>query len=325
MRIGILATAMAIAPVAIWSRASFAVEGPAAAGPIGGSDMRSALPAPPGLYGGTVQAFAVTTGFVDGKGDRIPGLRDAKLKKAIGGPFLIYVPEATVFGGSLAFGGIMPLVRQCGKLFTGTDRDCESGVGDPYVEAHWSRFFGTWRPSKDPDAYPIAEGLAVLMGVGAVVPIGEYEHRDPRAQAISAGTGIWDVSPTIALTYTTQPWLGEGTEFSAKIFWNNYFENRKTNYRTGDLINLDFAVTEHVGPLQVGLAGTYALQPEDDKLSGRRIPPDGRRGELLQLGGVAAYDMPAYGTSLKLKATTTAHAENTVRYWTIVTSWITKF
>ena len=84
-------------------------------------------------------------------------------------------------------------------------------------------------------------------------------------------------------------------------------------------------MTEHVGPLQVGLAGLYAWQPQDDRVSGKRIPPDGRRGEILQLGGVAAYDMPSLGASLKLKATTSAYAENTVKYWSVVTSWITKF
>ncbi|MFC3694237.1 SphA family protein [Chenggangzhangella methanolivorans] len=322
MRVGVWAAGVA---AAVWCGPSAAVEGPAAAGPIGGTDMRSALPLPPGFYGGTVQAYAETRGFVDGKGNRVFGLEDAKLTKAIGGPFLMYVPDATVYGGLLTFGGLLPFVRQCGKLFAGQDRACENGMGDPYVEAHWSRFFGTWRPSKHPDAYPIPEGLSVLFGLGAVIPVGEYDHRDPRAQAISAGTGIWDVSPTVALTYTTPAWLGEGTEFSAKLFWNNYFENRKTDYRTGDLVNLDFAVTERFGPLQAGLAGIYAFQPQDDRISGRRIPPDGRRGELLQLGGVAAYDLPSLGTSLKVKATTTAHAENTVRYWSVVTSWITKF
>ncbi len=308
-----------------WAQGASAVEGPAAAGPIGGTDIRQALPAPPGVYGGTVQAFAKSRGFVDGKGDRVPALREGKLVKAIGGPFLVYVPDTTVLGGTLTLGGIVPFVHQCGNLFAGEDRDCKTGMGDPYVEADWSRFFGTWRPSKHPDAYPIAEGLAVLFGLGAVLPLGEYDHRDLRAQAISAGTNIWDVSPAVAVTYTTAPWLAEGTEFSGKLFWNNYFTNHKTDYRAGDVLNLDFAVTEHVGPLQVGLAGIYATQLEDDRLAGRRIPPDGRRAELLQLGGVAAYDMPSLGTSLKIKATTTAHAENTVRYWSVVTSWITKF
>lgn len=323
--VGLRVRALAAAIAVLWSHGASAVEGPAAAGPIGGSDIRSALPAPPGVYGGAVQVFAKSAAFVDGDGKRIPAFRDGKLAKAIAGPFLIYVPETTLWGGSLAIGGFLPFVRQCGNLFTGQDRDCKTGMGDPYVEANWSRFFGTWRPSKHANAYPIPEGLAVLVGAGFVAPLGQYDSRDLRSQAISAGTNVWDVSPTVAMTYTTAPWLGEGTEFSGKFFWNNYFRNAKTDYRTGDVVNLDFAVTEHFGPLQVGLAGTYAKQVEDDTLSGRRAPPDGRRAELLQIGGVAAYDFPSLGTSLKLKATTTAHAENTLRYWSVVTSWITKF
>ena len=119
--------------------------------------------------------------------------------------------------------------------------------------------------------------------------------------------------------------LAEGTEFSAKFYWNNYLENPETNYRTGDLLNLDFAVTEHIGRWQVGVAGFYAWQIEDDKIGGVRIPPDGRQGELLQLGGVVAYDMPEYGSSVKVKALRSVEAENTVHSWGVAATWIKGF
>lgn len=302
-----------------------AVEGATAAGPIGGADIRSALPAPPGLYGGAVLGVVGSKRFVDGDGDTVPGLGHAKLTKAIGGAFVFYVPETTVFGGSLAFGGLLPLSHQCGKLFAGTDQTCKSGIGDIYVEANWSRFFGTWRPSKYPDAYPIPEGLSVMFGLGAVAPVGGYDARDPLTRTLSAGNNTGVIAPTVALTYTTPAWLAEGTEFSAKLFWQNHFKNPKTDYLAGDLIDVDFAVTERIGPFQAGFAGIYAVQTDDDQIAGVRIAPDGRRGEILQLGGVASYDMPARAMSMKVKATTTAYAKNAVSYWSLVTSWITKF
>ena len=43
-----------------------AIEGPTAAGPIGGTDIRSALLPPPGVYGGTMQLGAATLEFLDG-------------------------------------------------------------------------------------------------------------------------------------------------------------------------------------------------------------------------------------------------------------------
>ena len=80
-----------------------------------------------------------------------------------------------------------------------------------------------------------------------------------------------------------------------------------------EVLDLDFAVSERIGRFQVGVAGFFGTQITDDKQFGVRIPPDGRRGEVLDLGGVLAYDMPEYGASVKIKGLTTVITENTVR------------
>ena len=90
-------------------------------------------------------------------------------------------------------------------------------------------------------------------------------------------------------------------------------------------MNLDFAITEHIGRFQVGLAGFYAWQIDDDRIAGTVIPPDGRRGQALQLGGVIANDMPEHATSMKLKAIASPFAENTVTSWNVVFGWIKKY
>lgn len=307
------------------SVSSQAVEGPTAAGPIGGTDMRSGMLPPPGLYYGTIQLVAGTIDFLDGRGKTAPGLEGAHLTKGVGGPFLYYVPDLKVLGGHVAIAGIVPAVHQCGHLFAGQRDDCDTGIGDPYVEIAWSRFFGTWRPSEIAGDYPIAEGLSVLVGFGAVIPAGKFSSRDPLAQALSAGTNIWDFAPTVAVTYTTPPILAEGTELSAKLYWNNYLENSDTDYQTGDVLNVDFALTEHIGHFQVGLAGLYAVQIDDDRISGMRIPPDGRRAEVFQIGGVVGYDMPEHASSVKVKGLVAPFAENTVTSWGVALSWIKKY
>jgi hypothetical protein len=280
---------------------------------------------PPGVYFGTVQLVARTIDFKDRNGDTVPGLEDAQLEKGVAGPFMYYIPETKVFGGTVAIAGIVPAGVICGHLFAGTSDDCDSGVGDPYVEVAWSRYFGTPRPSLYPGAYPVLEGLSVLVGFGTVIPLGRFDGADPLRQALSVGTNIWDFAPTAAFTYTTAPVLAEGTEFSAKIYWNNYLENPETDYFTGDLFNIDFAVSEHIGRWQVGVAGFYAWQVADDKISGVSIPPDGRRGAAFQIGGVVGYDMPEHGSSVKLKAIASPYAENTVTSWNAVLSWIKKY
>lgn len=300
------------------STSAFAVEGPTAAGPIGGTDIRSAMLPPPGVYVGTAFLAAGTTDFVDGKGDNIPILRDAHLTKQLNGTFIFYVPKTTVLGGSIGMGAMLPTGNQCGHLLEGQDNRCEQGVDDPYVELDWSKSFATPRASKYPGAYPIMEGLTVMLGLGIVIPTGSFDGSDPLTQALSIGTNIWDFAPAAAVTYMTRPILFEGTEFSAKLYWNNYLENPDTDYRTGDLLNLDFAITERIGRFQLGVTGFYAVQVEDDKLMGASIPPDGRRGELVQLGGVVNYDMPEYATSLKVKASHSFAAENTVESWSVL-------
>ncbi len=304
---------------------ALAVEGPTAAGPIGGTDVRSAMLPPPGLYGGVILLGASTLDFVDGNGETIPALRDAHLAKELAGPFLYYVPEVKVLGGSIGLGAIIPAGNQCGHLFVGDSDRCTLGVGDPYVEIDWSRSFGTLRPSKFSGAAPILQGLTILAGFGVVVPVGTYDASDPTEKALSIGNNIWDLAPTVAVTYTTPPILAEGTEVSAKFYWNNYVENSITHYLTGDLLDLDFAVSEHIGRFQVGVAGFYAVQVEDDKLFGIPIPPDGRRVEILELGPVVNYDMPEYSSSVKVKALGTLIAANTVTSWGVVFGWIKKF
>ena len=307
-----------------WTTGALGAEGATVAGPIGGTDIRSAQLPPPGLYGGMVFVYATAREFVDGSGHAIPALTGLKLARNLAGPFLFYVPDFQVLGGSVAIGGIVPGGSECGRLFEATQQRCVSGIGDPYVEAVWSRFFGTVRPSRYPGAYPIAEGLTIELGFGAVIPIGKYNVDDAVNRGLSIGNNIWDLAPIVAFTYTTPPILAEGTEISARLYWNNYLTNPATQYSTGAVLNTDFAVSEHIGRFQVGAAGFYIKQVADDKQFGVPIPPDGRRAEVLMIGGVLGYDMPEYGASMKLKILQTAVIANSVNSFGVSFGWIKK-
>jgi hypothetical protein len=290
-----------------------AIEGSAAAGPIGGTDIRSAQLPPPGLYGGIVLFSATAFDFVDGSGNTIPGFDEARLHRNFTGPFLLYVPSLQVLGGSIGLAGIAPNGIECGRLFAVTPSRCVAGLSDPYVEIAWSRGFGTWRPSRYPGALPIHEGLTVALGSGAVIPIGRYNPVEARTQGLAIGSNIWDFAPSLAVTYTTRPILAEGTEVSAKVYWNNYLINPDTQYATGALVNVDFAVSERIGRFQIGVAGLYFRQVADDRSAGVRVPPDGRRAEVLNIGAVLGYDMPEHGMVAKVKVLTSGFAENAVR------------
>jgi len=292
---------------------ALAIEGSSAAGPIGGTDIRVAQLPPPGVYGGAAALWAEAFEFDDQNGKPIPALSEAHLQRYRAGAFLVWVPDFQLAGGTFGLLGVVPGGIECGHLFALTPSRCISGVGDPYVEIAWSRFFGTVRPSRYPGAFPIAEGLTLAFGFGAVIPAGRYDPLIANLQGLTIGNNVWDFAPNIAVTYVTPPFLADGTEISAKLFWNNYLVNPDTHYQTGTLLNLDFAVSEKIGRFQVGVGGFYAFQPEGDTIFGVPVPPNGRRGEALQIGPVIAYDMPEHFAVAKLKILESLIAVNTVK------------
>ena len=182
-------------------------EGPTIAGPVGGTDIRSAQLPPPGLYGGILLLpGSPAYDFVDGNGKTIAALSSARLTKWFNGPFLLYVPDIKVFGGSVGLAGIVPNGAICGRFLANTPDECNSGVGDPYVEISWSRSFGFLRPSNFPGAYPIHQGLTTMFGFGAVLPLGQYDASDVTSQARSIGTNVYDFAPSFAVHLYNTPY-----------------------------------------------------------------------------------------------------------------------
>lgn len=305
--------------------ASSAAEGFALAGPVGGTDVRSAQLPPPGLYAGGIYVHAESRGFYDGQGHSVPAFDDLKFSSNIGQGFLIYVPEVQVLGGSVGFAGLASVGANCGRVFQSEPNRCIVGFGDLYLEADWSRHFGVLRPSEYDGGLPIADGLTLALGFGVLFPTGRYDASEATAKALRIGNNVWDFAPTIAATHVTGPILADGTEVSARLYWNNYLENPDTHYSSGSLINLDFALTEHIGRFQPGIAGTFTLQLEDDEQFGVLIPPDGRRANTLLLGPVLAVDLPELDSFLKVKVLTSVLSENAPRQVGVIFGWVRKF
>jgi hypothetical protein len=309
----------------LWSSQSWAVEGPTAAGPIGGSDIRSAILPPPGLYGGVVALYNDATQYNDGSGHPEAALNAFGLQNYVGGAFFLYVPEVKVLGGEIGFAGFGIAAEDCGQLVSAVPRRCVQGVGDPYFEIDWSRSFGQVRPPTVAGAFPILQGVALNFGLGVVLPIGNYNQQTQVMNGVTPGSKTFDLAPTVAVTYTTPPLIADGTEFSAKFYWDNYATNPVTQYHASPLFDVDFAVTEHVGRFQLGPAGFYVFQSGLDQQLGAIVPPDGRRLEYMALGGVINYDMAEYNASIRFKANTTVLSENGVVAKLLVVTFAKKF
>ena len=168
------------------------------------------------------------------------------------------------------------------------------------------------------------QGLSIELGFGVVVPSGQYNSTDPTTRALSAGANIWDYAPHIAFTYTSAPILADGTEFSTKIYWNKYRTNPATRYSTGDLINIDFAVSERI---EGSKSGSRVSMPFKWRTT-RNLESQFRRTDsasrFLNLGGVLAYDMPEFGAMIKIKTLQSVFVENSAHTRGIVLTFVKK-
>lgn len=105
-------------------------------------------------------------------------------------------------------------------------------------------------------------------GIGAVLPIGNYNQQLQEMNGVTLGNNAFDLAPSMAVTYTTPPLIADGTEFSAKFYWANYATNPVTQYHASQLLDVDFALTGHIGRFQLGPAGFYVFQTGQDRQFG---------------------------------------------------------
>ena len=74
-----------LAAGAVASTSAFAAEGTTAAGPIGGTDIRSAILPPPGVYGAIIGLYSAAGEVDDGMGHPVAGFDAVNLKAEVAG------------------------------------------------------------------------------------------------------------------------------------------------------------------------------------------------------------------------------------------------
>jgi len=147
-----------------------------------------------------------------------------------------------------------------------------------------------------------------LAGSSMWYPIGEYEP----GHAASAAVHAHYVSfvNEFAVTWLPRPWLEVSLE--TDVTFN--LRNRRTGYRSGDLLGTDLGITawpfQRLPQLGVGIGGLYLHQFTDDHLSGARLAD--MRLTKLAVGPQAIY---AFGpaTAVVLKWQHETRADNTAR------------
>lgn len=281
-------------------------------GPIGGTDIGAAyLPPQPGLYMGAGYVGVTSDRYQDVHGNKVPF--DTGFDASAGVLGLNYVYDAKVFGGSIASSAQFGYGSRCVRF---GQRNCTSGTADIYSDLFfWSKYLGGG-VAGNPGLAPLPYGLSVGGGLGVTMPTGRYDKHEP----VNTGGNTWIISPNVAVTYLTGPEFslgGDGTEFSARLFYSMPQKNRATDFDAGTVIDVDWAITERYGNWQVGIAGQQAKQIEDDKL------PDGTRtGESKfssgSVGPVVSVFLPSIGSQLKVKAAANYDAKNTFSGYSLV-------
>jgi len=243
---------------------TFAAEGGGSAYLGGNEDfMAGALPGP-GFYS-IVYAFHYTADeLMDGNGDKVPVDFDLDVT---GTTFrFIYVSDMTLFGASVAWHALIPVVdSQVEIAQKGVDAST-TGLGDIIV----SPMILGWHLSKN---------FHVIGALDVWLPVGEYDANDPA----SIGRNYWTMAPIIAPTYISNT----GFEISAKLQYLINFENSNTDYTTGHEFICDYTVGQHLGNWMFGLNGMLYLQATDDEDSGGDI---GNKGRAFSIGPAIQYN-----------------------------------
>ena len=298
------------------SNVSQATEGGQFAGPVGGSDIRSAyLPPVEGLYMAAFSGMSRGHKFTGSDGKSSPATPNGRISLNYAGVGMLYRYPGTYWGGNLAS---TVSAYQAWNIYqrVGDTTDHQSSqTGDVYSDLLiWSRYLGNYgaKPGASGSTpYPLPYGLTVAPALSVVAPFGSYD----KDRFANIGRNAWVYAPNISFSYLTGPdfSLGDGTELSARFYYEFSGENHDSGYRSGDVAVMDWALTQRFGLWQAGINGTIAKQLSDDQIDGSDVP-GGNRMFVSSLGPVVNYDIPSLGAFVKFKAVYPLHEVNRMSF-----------
>jgi hypothetical protein len=95
-------------------------------------------------------------------------------------------------------------------------------------------------------------------------PTGDYSTR----QLANTSLNHWAIMPRVAATYFDPK---TGWQVNGAAIYSVNWENPATDYETGNILNLDGAITKNFGPLGVGAVGYAMIQTTGDSGAGARL------------------------------------------------------
>ncbi|MFD2645187.1 SphA family protein [Pseudomonas japonica] len=253
---------VAVGLLALLGGAAQASEGGGSSYPMGAENYMSGAMPPPGLYAQFFVNHYEADTLRDNRGGKVPV--DFRVRANALTPRLIWVTEQQLFGASLAFHAIVPLVDLDVKV--NGQSQSKQGLGDiifgPALGFHHS------------------EKLHSTLALDFIAPSGEYERGD----LANIGRNYWVVEPVYALSYVDP----DGLNIDVKAMYDFNLRNRATDYRSGQELHADYALGWGLGNGWVVGVGGYALyQTSDDRQHGERI--DDNKGRVFAIGPSLKY------------------------------------
>lgn len=323
------------------SGSSYAAEATVEATPYGGNDVGAGLVPPPGLYAATGFLYFTGRSYLPDTWGKATNTH-ISLNSAIPFGAIEYSYPFQIFGGQVASLLQVPVehgrihVQQSGGA--GYDQHDDS-IGDIYMDAfYWSKNLGApgYRMTDENIAltpwpmFPL--GLNIATGIALKAPTGHYNS----AKYYNNGSNIWVFSPNIGMTYLSPPDpLGGPFEVSARAYYSFPLKNSETQWQSGQVLDIDFAVGQYITPLlELAIAGSWEKQTTSDSHesimapNGVRYPEDlpaGNRFGQVLLGPVMNINLPNNYGSIKLKYQTGVYERNHFNGQEFVLSYGLKF
>ncbi len=122
-----------------------------------------------------------------------------------------------------------------------------------------------------------------MAGLEVIVPTGSYDATSP----VNTGRNYRQLAALYGVT-----WLPGRWEASARVRYGVNGNNPATDYRSGEELTLEFSGGYKFAPgWSAGVNGYVYRQLTDDRQAGRRVGPDGNRGEVDAIGPYLAWSV----------------------------------
>ena len=178
----------------------------------------------------------------------------------------VYVSDKTFLGANWGMHAF--LVYANADLTLGGRQDDHMALGDIIIDPFllgWHK--GNWH---------------VATGVDFYIPVGSYNKN----RLANIGRNYYTIQPIISTTYLNK----QGIELSTKWMYDINFENKDTNYESGNALHVDYVLAKHMGPLAVGLGGYVHRQLEGDSGAGAVLGDFKAKG--ASVGPQVRYQFP---------------------------------